>query len=606
MILNAKQKEYKGSTVVEAFILQAERWNDRPLVHYREGGAYVSKSWREVQELVESTAKFLIDNGVKRGDRIALFSFNRWEWWVADMAALSIGAVCVPVYPTNSAEEARYVLDHSSSAICFVGNEEQLDKVLEEKKRLKKLKKIITFYSDNGRKGIPCLQDMIDAGRTSKKKKEYDKRRAAISPDDLASIIYTSGTTGDPKGVMLSHGNLFSEVMQLVDVFGPYVDENDVFLSYLPLSHALERSTGYYTPIALSCSVAFSEHFRTIQRDLQDVRPTVIISVPRLYEKIHAGVLSAVSEFPLIKRLFFNWALSVGKQCIPYTCANSAPKGFLAKKQAFCEKNVFSVLRRRLGLDRMKISISGGGPLSINDLEFFLSIGINVFEGYGLTEASPCTHVNRVGMIRPGTVGPAMCDTQVAISDEGEVLVKGSGVMMGYYRDRDATKEVMTKDGYLRTGDLGMLDEDGYLTIIGRIKDIIVTSGGKNISPQNIEMTLLLSKYIENVAVIGDRRKYLSVLIIPDFAELEKWAKRQGIIYSGRKDMVSHGDVRALFGHEIENLMKNFARVEQIRKFTLLDEQWSIESGELTGSLKVKRRVIEEKYKAAIDAMYSD
>lgn len=606
MIFKPQKKEYKGDNVVEVFNLQAKKYSSRPLVYFRENGSYTSKSWSEMQNLVDSTAKYLIDSGVKKGDRIALFSFNRWEWWVADMAALSIGAVCVPVYPTNSAEETRYVIDHSGSKICFIGNEEQLEKLLTVKKRLRSLKTIVTFYDDHGRKGIHTLSDIIAAGKKSKKGKELDKRRQAIKGKDLATIVYTSGTTGDPKGVMLTHDNIQSDVRQLCDVFMDYVDENDRFLSYLPLSHALERVTGYYTPIALSCSVAFAEHFRTIQRDLQEIQPTILISVPRLFEKIHAGVIATVGAFPFYKRAIFGWALGAGRNRIPYLCSNTEPGGLLGAKVSFIDRHIFSALKKQIGFSRLRIAISGGGPLSVNDLEFFHTIGTNVFEGYGLTEATPVTNVNRVGCIKPGTVGPGMCESTVRISDEGEILVKGPQVMAGYYKNKAATKDAFTKDGFLRTGDLGILDEDGYVTITGRIKDIIVTAAGKNISPQNIELALSSSKFIEYVAVIGDRRKFLSALVIPDFAELEKWAKKKGIVYSGRNDMAGHSEVKALFEHEIESIMKDFARVEQIRRFTLLDDVWSIDSGELTGSLKVKRRVVEAKYAAVIDSMYAE
>ena len=606
MKLELTPKEFSDTNVVGIFNAQADRWTDRPLVWYRENGVYVSKSWREMQELVDSTAKYLIAGGVKKGDRIALFSFNMWEWWVADMAILSVGAVCVPVYPTNSAEETRYVIDHSGSKLCFVGNEEQLEKLLAMKGRLRGLKTIVTFYGDHGRKGILTLDAVVAAGRKSGKAKELDKRRSAIKDEDLASIVYTSGTTGNPKGVMLTHGNIHSDVRQLMEVFGPVADETDRFLSYLPLSHVLERIAGYYTAIALSSSVAFAEHFRTIQRDLQEIQPTILVSVPRLFEKIHAGVVATVGGFPIHKRAIFAWALGVGKNRIPYLCRNENPKGLLAKKLSFIDSRIFSVLKKQIGFGKIKIAISGGGPLSVNDLEMFLGIGVHVYEGYGLTEASPVTNVNVIGKNKPGTVGPAMSETAVVISDEGEILVKGPQVMAGYYKNKDATAEVLTKDGFLKTGDLGVIDEDGCLIITGRIKDIIVTAAGKNISPQNIELALGSSKYIEYVAVIGDRRKFLSALVIPDFVELEKWAKRRGIVYSGRKDMTGHREVRSLFEHEIETIMKDFARVEQIRRFTLLDDAWSIDSGELTGSLKIKRRVIEKKYAAVIDRMYAE
>jgi long-chain acyl-CoA synthetase len=309
---------------------------------------------------------------------------------------------------------------------------------------------------------------------------------------------------------------------------------------------------------------------------------------------------------PLPKRLVVKWALSVGRKNIPNLCANKPAKGLLARKLAFAEKKVFSVLRKEIGMANNLFTISGGGPLTYSDAEFFLSIGIHLAEGYGLTEAAPVTNANPIGKIKPGTVGPAMCDTKIKLSDEGEILVKGPQIMQGYYKDKAATKEVFTKDGWLKTGDLGFLDKDGFLTITGRIKDIIITAGGKNISPQNIEGSLKASRYIENVAILGDRRKYLSALILPDFNELEIWAKRQGIVYSGKDDMVRNQDVIRLYAHEIETIMKDFARVEQIRRFTVLSDVWGIETGELTPTLKVKRRVIESKYAELIDSLYKE
>ncbi|HEY1406626.1 MAG TPA: long-chain fatty acid--CoA ligase [Spirochaetota bacterium] len=606
MILEHKPKKYWGSNIVDTFVLQSDRLGERTLVRYRENGIYVTKSWNEMREIVDNVASYFISTGVRKGDRIAIFAFNCWQWWAADMAALSVGAVTVPLYATNSVEETRFVLDHSTSRICFVGNEDQRDKVRASKKKLPALEKIVTFYDAPKKGEMLSFTTAIDAGRKAKKIKEVTARRKGLKHKDLLSIVYTSGTTGNPKGVMLSHGNIFSNVVQLLDTFGPYVNEDDTFLSFLPLSHVLERVAGYYAPIRIGCSVAFAEHFRTIQRDMQEIQPTVIVSVPRLCEKIHAGVLSTFATFSPVKRAIVRWALRVGRQNIPNVCANRTATGFLAKKLGFCDANVFSLLRKEIGFSRVRVAISGGGPLSYADGEFFLSIGINMFEGYGLTEASPVTNVNAVGCIRQGTVGPAMSNTTIAISDEGEVLVKGPQVMSGYYKDKAATKNAFDKKGYLRTGDLGRLDEDGNLTITGRIKDIIVTAGGKNISPQNIELALKQCRFIEHVAVIGDRRKFLSALIIPEFSEIEKWAKRQGIVFVNRAEMAKSPDVRALFSAQIEKVMKDFARVEQVKSFAVLDDIWGIDTGELTPSLKVKRRVIEEKYAQLIDSLYRD
>jgi len=300
------------------------------------------------------------------------------------------------------------------------------------------------------------------------------------------------------------------------------------------------------------------------------------------------------------------WALKVGKRNVVNVCENRAARGFFAKKLAFSDSNVFSLLRKETGFSRAKIVISGGGPLSFGDADFFLSIGTNLFEGYGLTEASPVTNVNPVGRIKPGSVGPAMSRTSVTLSDEGEILIRGPQVMKGYYKDTAATKAAFDRKKRLRTGDIGRIDDDGYLFITGRIKDIIVTAGGKNISPQNIELALKQSPFIEQVAIVGDRRKFLSALVIPEMEELEKWAKKHGIFANDRKEMVRHHEVKKLYSREIESKTKDFARVEKIRSFVLLDDIWGIDTGELTPSLKVKRRVIETKYANLIEAIYRE
>ena len=605
MILENKPKKYWGGNVVDTFVLQSERLGGRPLVHYREDGVYVSKSWTEVREIVDDLSSYLISIGVKKGDRIGIFSSNCWQWWVADMASLSVGAITVPLYATNSAEECRYVLAHSSVKLCFTGSEDQTEKIKSITGKIASLKKIITFHDIPKKTAVFTLDAALEAGKKAKKIKEVNSRRKKIKGSDCASIVYTSGTTGNPKGVMISHDNFYTDCVQLLDAFGPYVGEDEVFLSFLPLSHVLERTAGYYTPIRIGCSVAFAENFRTIQRDLQDIQPTVIVSVPRLCEKIHAGFHSTVAGYSFIKRAIIKWALRVGQKNIPNICANREATGFFAKTLAFCDANVFTPLRKEIGFSRVRVAISGGGPLSYADGEFFLSIGINLFEGYGLTEASPVTNVNTVGKIKPGTVGPAMSMTEVKIADDGEVLLKGPQVMLGYYKDKVATKNAFDKKGYLKSGDLGIIDEDGHLTITGRIKDIIVTAGGKNISPQNIELTLQQCKYIEYVAIVGDRRKYLSALIIPDFTELEKWAKRGKLSFASREEMVKSPEVRELFSEQIDAMMSDFARVEQVKSFALISDVWGINTGELTPSLKIKRRVIESKYEKLIDSLYA-
>ncbi len=597
--------KYKETSMAAVFQNQVARLGDRPCVAYRRDGKYVDISWNEMNAMIRKLGAFLLSLGVKKGDRIAVFSPNRYEWWVADQAILSIGAVNVPIYATNSAEEAHYVLDHSESKVCFVATEDHLSRVLKVKKRLPKLKTLVVF-NELPKKvaGIMTLDEAFRKGAAYKDQGAFDKRLKAVKLSDMATIIYTSGTTGNPKGVILSHSNFVSNVDQSLEDFKTVLSADDVFLSFLPLSHSLERTSGYYMPVRLGAKVAFAVDVSVVQQDLLDVKPTCIISVPRLYEKIHAGILAKVADAPPVKKFLFNSAMKVAAKNLPYVCANKSASGLLGFQVRLFDKIIFSKLKAALGMDRMKFAVSGGGPLSVADAEFFLGMGIIILEGFGLTETTPVTNVNRVGEIKPGSVGRAVKDTTVRIADDGEILIKGPQVMLGYYKNKAATKEVFTKEGFFRTGDIGVIDERGRLSITGRIKDIIVTAGGKNISPQNIENSLKGSKFIEQVAIIGDRRKYLSALVIPAFEELKKWAKSKGLSFAANADLIDKEEVKQLIAGEIEKYTKQFSRVEQIRKFRLLDAEWSQATDELTPTLKLKRRVIEKKYASEIESMY--
>jgi len=350
--------------------------------------------------------------------------------------------------------------------------------------------------------------------------------------------------------------------------------------------------------------VCFAEDFSKIQENMVEVRPTIIVSVPRLYEKVHAGILAKVGDASPIKRALFGWAIGVARDNLPYTCYSKERTGAFKLKYNLADHLIFSKLKAALGMDRLKFAVSGGGPLSVSDAEFFLGMGITVLEGFGLTETTPITNVNRPCMIKPGTVGPPVKDTEIRIAEDGEILIRGPQVMMGYYKNEEATREVINEDGFFCTGDIGHMDEDQCLAITGRKKELIVTAGGKNISPQNIENTLKGSRFIEQVTVIGDRRKYLSALIIPNFEELAKWAGKVGIAYQDRKELVNDEKVQHLYEKVIEKYMRPFSRAEQIRKFSLLPDEWTQQTGELTPTLKCKRRVIEQKYCDEIECMY--
>ena len=598
--------KFKEVSFAAIFQNQAEKLGDRPCVSTKRNGKYTDLSWNEMNGLVHDLACYLLSLGIKKGDRVGLFSPNRYEWWVGDLAIISIGAVNVPIYATNSSEETQYILENSESVACLAGTEDHLNRILKVNNKLKKVKNLIIF--DHYIKKTPGVVDFAEAckkGQAYKKKGDFEKRLKAIKPGDLASILYTSGTTGNPKGVMLIHNNFVSNVRNtLAGGIGKYLSPDDVFLSFLPLSHSLERMAGYYTPIEIGAKVAFAEDISKLMDNFQEVRPTCIVSVPRIYEKVHSGILAKVADAPVLKKKIFNFATNTAKESLPYNCKDIPKKGLLKFKFNLADKLVFSKLKGTLGMDRLRFAISGGGPLAVSDAEFFIGMGIKICEGFGLTETTPVTNYNRPYFIKPGTVGPVIPGTIVKIADDGEILIKGPQVMKGYYKNPQATKEVFTKDGFFRTGDIGRIDDDGFLAITGRIKDIIVTAGGKNISPQNIENSLKDSPYIEQVAVIGDRRKYLAALIIPSFEELKKWCKKQGIDTRSNSEIIKRPEVVKLIESEIQKYTRHYARVEQIRKFSLLDAEWTQGTGELTPTQKVKRRIIEQKYSKDIEALY--
>jgi long-chain acyl-CoA synthetase len=598
---------YQVKSMASIFQNRVQELGDKACVAYKDvQGVYVDISWRQMDEMVRKVAYYLISRGVKPGEKVALFSPNRYEWWVADLAILSVGAVNVPVYATNSAQETRYIIENSDSVVCFAGEKGHLDKVLEVKGQLPNLRDVIIFNDlPSPVVGVVDLKEAMRQGAEAPQVSEFEKRISEINPADLATIIYTSGTTGDPKGVMLSHSNFLSNVGQIYDIDPNLFKQDLLYLSFLPLSHSFERTVGYYLPLNCGHKVVFAEDFSKLPKNLTEVRPTIIVSVPRLYEKIHAGILAKISGAkPLIKFLF-NWAMSVARRNLPYVCDDKPRTGLFALEYALANKLLLSKLKTSLGMDRLRFALSGGGPLSVSDAEFFLGMGIKVCEGFGLSETTPVTNGNRPSHIKPGTVGPAVKDTVIKIGEGGEVLIKGPQVMMGYYKNEGATKEVMTGDGFFRTGDIGEVDGEGYLKITGRIKDLIITSGGKNISPQNIENSLKTSPYIEQVAVIGDNRNFLSALVVPAFAELENWAAANNVPFSSHKELISHPQVNALFEAEIKEYTRMFARVEQIRRFRLLDVEWSQGTDELTPTLKIKRRVINAKYAAEIESMYA-
>jgi len=598
--------KYPENSMAAVFQNRVEQYATKPCVAYKNAqGQYENISWDEMNEMVWNLGCFLLSKGVKPLDKVALFSPNRYEWWVSDLAILSTGAVNVPIYATNSAEEARYVIDNSDSKLCFVGTKSHMERMLAVKAKLSNMGDIIIFDDlDNPPSGVITFKEALKQGMAYGKRDELDKRIREIKLENLATLIYTSGTTGNPKGVMLSHKNFVSNVNQIFNVAPHLFEEEHTLLSFLPLSHSFERTVGYYTPMFSGKKVVFAEDFSKILQNFQEVRPTFVVSVPRLYEKIHAGILAKLTQASPIKQKLFAWAMSCARRNLPYICNDKQRTGLFALEYGLANKLIFSKLKAALGMDRLKFALSGGGPLSVSDAEFFLGMDIKVLEGFGLSETTPVTNANRPEKIKPGTVGAPLEDTIVKIGEGGEVLIKGPQVMLGYYGDNDATKEVFTDDGFFKTGDIGEIDKEGYLKITGRIKDLIITSGGKNISPQNLENSIKGSNFIEQVAVIGDNRKYLAALIVPAWDELENWAKANDIPFKDGADLIANAQVNILFETELGQCTKDYARVEQIRKFKLLEHEWSQETDELTPTLKIKRRIINQKYAKEIESLY--
>ena len=574
------------------------------------GDAVEELSTQECFDRIRDFSLGLGTLGVEPGDRVAILSDSRPEWVIADLAALTAGAVTAPIYPTLPEAQVRYILADSGARVAVVADATQAAKVRAAWDDLPALSALVIMDSageSEGTQGASGREELSLAEATDRGHRrlmtedglgrEYKERATAIAPDQLATIIYTSGTTGEPKGVMLTHGNVASNVMDGGAVV--QVHAEDDALSFLPLSHAFERAV-VFLYLYHGVTVTFAESLDTIARDLATVKPTVMTGVPRVYEKFHARVHDAVAGAPAIRQRLFHWAVRAGlrRARAGFAGRSVSPLGRLSLGLA--ERLVLSTIRGRLG-GRLRFVVSGSAPLSTPIAEFFFAIGIPVVEGYGLTETSPTLTVNPLERPKLGTVGPAIRNVELKIADDGEVLARGPNVMQGYYGKPEATAEVM-RDGWFCTGDIGSLDDDGYLTILDRKKELIVTAGGKNIAPNPIEAELKRSPLVAEAVLIGDRRPYVSALLVPDFAAL---AARAAVEGASREDVVGRPDVVALFDEVVEGVNAGLARHEQIKRSVLLPAEFGIATGELTPTLKVKRRVVAQRWSDAIERLYA-
>jgi long-chain acyl-CoA synthetase len=580
---------------------------ERPaIMKYKRGDKWLDVSVSEFRDTVRWLASALYEMGVKRGDRVAILSENRPEWTMADFAILAAGAVTVPVYPTLLGWQIEYILNDAGTVAILCSDKEQLDKIADIRSHVPCLGSVIVCDPPSSLpEGVHTFQDVVERGKkweADHGRTWFDQSLASAQPDDLATLVYTSGTTGNPKGAMLTHGNITSNVTTVRDAV-PFTP-GEIALSILPLSHILERMVDFLYYFR-GMTVAYAENVTKVADNLAEIRPHYFAAVPRLFEKMRARVLDNVATAPPARQKIFRWALQVAEDRLPYRVDNKPVPFGLKMKAAVADKLVFSKIVERLG-GRVRYVVSGGAPLSADLAAFFIGAGVEILEGYGLTETSPVIAVNTPMDRRIGTVGKIIPGVEVQIATDGEILTRGPHVMKGYWNNPESTAQAIDSEGWFHTGDIGEVDKDGFLKITDRKKDIIINAYGKNIAPQPIEALLKSSPYVGTPVLIGDRRKYLCALIVPNFEKLQREAAALGVNAKDQEALVSDPRVKALLQAELDRFNKNLDRQEKIRRFALLPRDFTIDEDEITPSLKVKRKVIDKKYKHLIDQMYAD
>ncbi len=608
-------------TLISLLEHSIQHYGSKPaLAHKPKGGIYQDISYTEFGESVDAFRKGLNALGVQKDDRVALLSENRPEWAITDFGSLKAGAVTVPMFSTLTAAQVGYILKDSGSKIICVSTSRQLEKVTAIRDEVPTLEQIIVFDPIEGElpEGViqfeaVCELDGQEQGigvRNPSHASEDDigvGNPSHASEDDIATIIYTSGTTGDPKGVMLTHANFISNLeacKSLIDV-----SDADVLLSFLPLSHVFERLGGHYVPLSSGAKVAYAESTFTVAQNMREVAPTVMLSVPRLYETMHDRILRAVQEGSPLKQKIFHWGVSVGSSVSSAIQKGRKPSAILQLQQNIADKLVFAKLKAATG-GRLRFFVSGGAALPQSIAEFFHAAGILILEGYGLTETSPVISMNHPAQWKFGTVGVPAPGVEVHIAEDGEILTRGPHVMKGYFNNEAATAEVIDEEGWFYTGDIGIIDADGFVKITDRKKNIIVLSNGKNVAPQPIESELVQSPFIDQIMLVGNERKNLAALIVPNFEALKAWAAENNVATGGTDGetppLHETREVQQLIQGEIRSRLTDFSDFEQVRRFKLLEKEFSQEADEMTPTLKLKRNVIMERYGDAIEEMYPE
>ena len=598
-------KEFK--TISQLFQVMAKdfgKGKEKPVLKHRINDQWVEIKYDEAYNQTELFALGLASMGVKRGDRIAIIAENRPEWVYADFGIIGLGGIDVPLYPISTSETIEFCLNNSESVGIVVSNKFHLNKVLKVRNNCKTLRFIIVMNNEEGvnEKDVYTFNNIQSLGLEFKKDHSShfeDSCRLSLE-NEVCTIIYTSGTTGEPKGVVLTHKNICSNVKAAHEIFD--IGEADTFLSFLPLCHIFERMAGYYTAFSGGCTIAYAESIEKVASNMKDIQPTIMTAVPRLFERIYSKIKRNAESQPEGKQKIFNWAIELGKEFAIAKKSGQPIPIFLSLKRKLADKLVYQKLRDATG-GKMRFFISGGAALARELGQFFEAVGILVVEGYGLTESSPVIAVNRVNDYKFGTVGKPLPGVEIKIAKDGEILAYGPNIMQGYYKNKKETEETI-KDGWLHTGDIGVFDAEGFLIITDRKKHLFKTSGGKYIAPTPIENMFLASKYIDQFVLIGDRRMFVSALIVPDYEALKEYADANRIQYNDIDELVNMKQIYELLDKELDQFQKKLANFERVRKFAILEKPLTIEGGELTPSLKVKRKVVEERYKGLIEDMY--
>ena len=585
-----------SKTVADLLPKAAQLYGSHVAVKYKEGDQWLSKTFAEVQEIVMPLALGLVELGIQKGDRVSILGNTRPEWTYFDFAALSIGATVVPIYQTNSPEECRYVLENSDSKVVIVEDAEQLEKVRQVRDRLPQLEQIVLMTGD----AEDALSSEELAAKGSGDASRWEQLYAAVTPDDICTFIYTSGTTGPPKGCIISHGN-YRAMLDMVKETS-VIEEGDVTYLYLPLAHsfALLIQLGSYD---LGTTIAYWERDPLkILPNLAELKPSYFPSVPRIFEKIYTAATSAIEKEGGLKKTIFNWAIKTGEKMRETERAGRKPGFLLQRQYDFADKKVLSKIRGLFG-GNIRLAVSGAAPINPDILRFFDAAGVLVLEGWGMTETSTAATISSPDDFKVGTIGKPFPGCEVKIADDGEILVKGPNVFQGYHKNPEATAETIV-NGWLHTGDIGEIDSEGFIKITGRKKDIIITAGGKNITPANLEAEIKQHPLVSQCVVVGDRRPYLVALVTLDPEEAVKYAQENDLSEDPAQ-LAANADVKASIEAHVEKINQNFARVEQVKKIAILPQDLSQENGELTPTLKVKRAVVAQKHEGAIEQLYA-